>query len=278
MTAYGRGFSGPYLIEIHSVNRKGLELNLYLPRELLCYDIDIRKLLKEHLKRGSVTVRITKEKGKAELSDLPSVEVLAVLKEHYEKMAQTLQLDPQAINLPFLCNQLQLAGIEDVTKIDKQEVLSGVKEAVVHLIAMKEQEGKVLLEDILDRSTQLESSIEDLAKYAKIAPEVLRAKLSEKLKLLQVDQESIGKEVVLFSEKCDITEELVRLRSHLGQLNQLIQSKEIAVGRALDFLLVEVGRELNTIAAKSFQREITDQVPLMKAEVEKIREQVQNIE
>lgn len=278
MTAYGRGHSGPYLIEMHSVNRKGLELNLYLPRELLCYDIDIRKLLKEHLKRGSVTVRITKEKGKAELSDLPSVEVMAVLKDHYEKIAQKLQLDPQAISLPFLCNQLQFAGIEDVAQIDKQEVLKGATEAVFQLIAMKELEGKVLLEDILGRSTQLKSSIEDLAKYAKIAPEVLREKLSERLKLLQVDQESIRKEVVLFSEKCDITEELVRLRSHLGQLNQLLKSKEIAVGRALDFLLVEMGRELNTIAAKSFQIEITDQVPLMKAEVEKIREQVQNIE
>ncbi len=277
MTAYGRGHAGPYLVEIHSVNRKGLELNIYLPRELLCFDMDIRKILKQFLKRGSVSVRLTRDKHAANLA-LPKANELKAVKDHFDNLAKELKLSGDEIDLPFLCNQLQAVGIEESPQVEKSEIEKGVLDAAQALISMKEQEGRTLLEDISKRSKSLAQDVESVAKHAKIAPEVLRQKLSEKLKALEVDQEGIAKEVVLFAEKSDITEELVRLRSHLRQLEGLLGSDEISVGRTLDFLLIEMGRELNTIAAKSFQLEITDQVPLMKAEVEKIREQAQNIE
>ena len=278
MTAYGRANAGPYTIEIHSVNRKGLELSVYVPRELLRFDIAIRKWLKKILKRGSVSVRISLEKSAEDALGLPGAEELRGVKKHFEGVAESLWMDSGQLSLPFLCEQYRAAGVESACDVNEDELKAGVEAALKQLLEMKEAEGKALATDVLKRLEELKSSVAFVEGASKEAPDVLRGRMEERLRVLNVDQEGINKEIVLFAEKADITEELVRMRSHLSQFETVMKSEEQSVGRTLDFLLIEMGRELNTMASKSFQVPITDKVPLMKAEVEKIREQVQNIE
>lgn len=272
MTAYGRAHIHQYLIEIHSVNRRGLEMNLQLPRELLALDIEMRRWIKDVIVRGMVTVRISKDKNTA-LGDLPTAEELRPLQDHFNTLSHTLDLPP--VDLPFLCTQLSSDGI---ASISPDELKKGVCAALEDLLKMKFEEGATLVKDIEKRLQTLKNGIDAIESNAKATPELLQKRLEDKLKLLKVPPEDVAKEVVLFADRCDVTEELVRLRSHLDQFVSQLSNDEKSIGRTLDFLLIEMARELNTIASKAFQQEIASQAPLLKAEVEKMREQVQNIE
>ncbi len=273
MTAYGRASGGGYQIEIHSVNRKGLEINLSLPRELLFCDIEIRNTIKKSVHRGTITVRVNREKGESLDCELPSKEALSAISNHFIKIG----FNKSEVTLPFLCeryNEVSIAPSEP----DSKGVLKGLSQAISELIHMKQMEAEHLANDIKARLSALQSGVKSLKKLAQSAPQALRQKLNDRLKSLNISQEDVAKEVVLFAEKCDVTEEIVRLNSHFSQFDSLLKSKEIAIGRTLDFLLVEMIRELNTIGAKAFLHEMTDTIPFLKAEAEKIREQVQNIE
>ena len=273
MTAYGSANLDGYLIEVHSVNRKGLDLNLYLPCELQLFDIDLRKILKEKIVRGSVTLRISRQKRASLDCELPSKQALESISKHFLDAG----FSSDEITLPFLCDRYKEVSVEGES-LDKDVILKGLKQALEALGEMKKAEGFALSKDILSRLQTLQKGVDKVEKKAASAPEFLREKLENRLKTLKVAQEDIAKEVVLFAEKCDVSEEIVRLRSHIEQFENCMKSKEVAIGRTLDFILVEMNRELNTIAAKSILHEMSDLVPLLKSECEKIREQVQNIE
>lgn len=275
MTAYGRAVAGVYLVELHSVNRKGLELNVQVPRELLSCDAMIRGWVKSKIERGSVLVRVSRDKTTGTLAGLPRIEELKPIKDHFESLSHAL--DIQGLDLPFLCDQLSALGSVSAEP-DQKALETGILEALENLLQMKEQEAKNLVVDIQARLNAVKEGVASIATQAVSAPDILRQRLEEKLRTLQLDPQDLGKELVLFADRCDVTEELVRLNSHLEQFEQVLGSDERCVGRKLDFLLIEIAREFNTIAAKSFQKEITDVVVCMKSEIEKIREQVQNIE
>jgi len=291
MTAYSRASAssplGRLVVEIHSVNRKMLDLSLYLPRELLRYDIEVRKWLSQWLERGQITLRLTvqSEGFSGKLFSNYSLQLKA-LKDNWDKLAKELGYDPgKAIDLSFLVSQLQIVAAPD-TKEDEEAVRAALKsivdDALQELLKMKEMEGKTLALDVQKRLKIIEENIAAI-ELKKEQPLVhYRKKLGDRMKeighLQGEAEERILREVALLAEKLDVTEELVRLRTHIEQFRRHLASQERAIGRTLDFLTQEMHREINTLGSKSADSEISSYVIKVKSELDKIREQVQNIE
>lgn len=290
MTAYGRTNKttpfGRLSIEIHSVNRKMLDMNIYLPKDLLRFDVDIRKWLSSEIERGQVTVRVLLQQD--EMGG-PAFQTqgaqLKMLKANWEKLASDLGCDPKSVDLRFLVDQLHAASPNMPLEMEGpfRDVLQAtLKEALVELMGMKRQEGKALKEEIekrlniiLDAIKQVEARKEaPLAKYR----QKIKERLQETAGIAHDLEDKIAREVALLAEKMDVTEEVVRLYSHLEQFHSHLASGERSVGRTLDFLVQEMNREINTLSAKSADTEVSTLVVKMKGELEKIREQVQNIE
>lgn len=290
MTAYSRCSSqsplGRIVIEIHSVNRKMLDMSLNLPKDLLRFDIEIRKWIAGFLERGQVTLRLTLQadgmSGKL-LSNYFSQ--LKTLKEGWEKLCKDLNYDPKMVDLQFLVTQLQTSSAEE-SKETEEEIRASLKKtiesALADLMQMKETEGKTLAVDIQKRLKIIEECVTAVELKKEMPLDHYRKKLLERLKDLGHHhgeaEERIAREVVLLAEKMDVTEELVRLRAHIEQFRHHLFSTEKAVGRTLDFLTQEMHRELNTLGSKSSDSDISLYVVKMKSELDKIREQVQNIE
>lgn len=291
MTAYGRSSkttpSGRWNVEIHSVNRKFLDISVQLPKDFLVFDIEIRKLISTELQRGQVTVKISlvQEVVSPEIVKR-QVEQLRLVKQLYQQVAKELDLDPKdAITLPFLLEQRQSFTInesEQKEDLVKAEALSIVKQALAAYMHMKEVEGKALATEILKYLETFKKMLLEIEKQAPEAAASYKKKLLDRIQEVKAlepqDEERILREVMIYAEKVDIEEEITRLKSHIAQFEQLFTSKEKSVGRTMDFLLQEMNREVNTMCAKSDKTEISLNAVRMKSELEKIREQAQNIE
>lgn len=291
MTAYCRASAtsplGRFVIEIHSVNRKVLDMSLHLPKELLCFDMEMRKWLAGSLERGQVTLRLTfQSEGVGEKLLSSQLTQLKNLKGSWEKICRELNYDPQQmIDLPFLVNQLQQMPMGE-SKEDQEAIRSSLKkaiqEALKDLMFMKETEGKALAADMEKRLKIMEENIAAIESKKEMPLVHYQKKMMEKLKdisgLTTEVEERVAREVVLLAEKMDVTEEIVRLRAHIAQFRRHLHAPEKAVGRTLDFLTQEMHREINTLGSKSSDSEISLGVVRIKSELDKIREQVQNIE
>jgi uncharacterized protein (TIGR00255 family) len=290
MTAYSRVSAhapfGHFVIEIHSVNRKMLDMSIYLPKNFLCFDIEVRKWLSNVLERGQVTLRLTmQDEGGKFFSN--SLVQLKSLKEGWEKLCRELSYDPKVmIDLSFLVNQLRdlpVVESKEEEEATKAVLKEAVQSALAQLTQMKETEGKALVLDIQKRLKIIEENISAIELKKEIPLVHFQKKLLERLKdigqLHHVETEDrIAREVALLAEKMDITEELVRMRAHIDQFRNPLFSSEKAVGRTLDFLTQEMHREVNTLGVKSSASDISLCVLKIKTELDKIREQVQNIE
>ncbi len=281
MTAYGRAEKetprGKWAVELHSVNRKGLEVNLLLPKDLLVLDLEVRKWLSAEIQRGQLTVRIvhTPSEKKEE-----AVGRLKALKETWEEIAKTLQLDPyKEISLPFLISQLEDRELSLEEALERPVIQEVVHQALAAFVKMREVEGKALLEILEKRLSTIRQVLEGIQQESLQLASYYRQKLLERLKLLDVgDVERIEKEIVFHVDRADISEEIERLISHVDQFTVLLRSSEKAIGRTLDFLTQEMGREITTLNAKTGGHQIAKSAVIIKSEIEKIREQVQNIE
>jgi uncharacterized protein (TIGR00255 family) len=288
MTAYGRAHvltgTGSLLIEIHSVNRKGLDLALNLPKEFLIFDMEIRKEIRREINRGSISVRISKSGNKGEIS-LPKIEGIKALHQTYQQYAIALGYDPKEA-IPFDLLLSQASGChDDLEESDerlREAILKGVKEALKQLIKMRELEGMLLMADLKPRLEAIRAKLEKVSSRMEVSVEIFKEKLEKRLEefklLTEEGQERMMRELILFSEKGDVTEELTRLSSHIEQFEGLLEAKKHPLGRELDFLVQEMNREANTIGSKSQDLEMTQASLAIKAELEKIREQIQNIE
>lgn len=278
MTAFGRAVidspDGQWSFEILTVNRKGLDISLYMPREWLRFDPDIRKWIGSALARGQVTVKILPPVGGQ------SPAIYTHLKESqsmWQKIALDLGYSSDVVTFDFLVQQMGVSSSEGAP-VSGDVLKKGIEKALQELIAMREVEGRTLAGDIgkrLDTMTSLLNRVE------KRAPEaVLKSRLKLEGKLKELGQEVEGRilqEVLIFSEKTDITEEIIRLRSHIAQFTSLLSSKE-SIGRKWDFLAQEMLREVNTIGSKTADTETVECVIEMKSVIEQIKEQVQNVE
>jgi len=290
MTAYGRAHKvtrdGPYLIEIHSVNRKNLDVSIHLPKEWLLFDMDFRKALSKEVKRGSITVRLTREEtSEGAEKELPDLKWLQTLKGYLDELAEKLGYGDEKLSFKELLTlgmDLKGKGSDKPDPALFEEFMEGFEEALENFVAMRQQEGKALLEDIEGRIDVIETHLKEVLKRAPKVPDVFRQKLEKRLKELDLikeeDQERMMRELAFFAEKADMTEELTRLKSHLSQLRERLKEPKRAVGKELDFILQEVSREVNTASAKAQDLSLTQTLLLIKGEQDKIREQIQNIE
>ena len=274
MTAYGRASiqdrGGFFTIEIVSINKKSLDMNLSIPREFVHLEVVMRKWLREKVARGMVTCRITKE------SQLPSSENLKAAKAHWEKVAEELGIK-STLSLEFLVNhatEAQTAGISE------EEVRGPFFEALESLDSMRLAEGHALESDLRSRLDSIHSLLVEVEKSHEGILEMYRERLFSKMvEVVEIERDDtrILREAALFAEKADATEEIVRMKSHINQFLSRLDDCG-PVGKRLDFLAQEMFREAQTLCAKSTKSESLQLLVEMKGEIEKIREQVQNIE
>jgi uncharacterized protein (TIGR00255 family) len=288
MTAYGRAVKetpfGRWVVEIHSVNRKMLDVNMVMSKELLRFDLDVRKWIAEEIVRGQVTAKISHVLGGDEASFF--LEPLKELQSSWEKVAEKLGYDPKkTIDLRFLMErapqQMSLELQEHDEKLRKI-LKEAVGAALDELSEMKVREGKNLKKDLEERVETLERDLKQIHKKLPKYTEEFGKKLLERVQglveLSGENEEKLVKEIATVAEKADITEEVTRLTSHFEQFRHYLNAKEKGVGRTLDFLVQEMHREINTMAAKAQEVELSHLTVKMRSECEKIREQLQNVE
>ena len=290
MTGYGRYSKEDAfykaVVEIRSLNHRFLDISVRLPSKYLWLEVECTKVLKEFFRRGKIEVRIQLE-AKPEAS-APKVVLMGDLVRQYLdqlnqakkrfRLAGRLRID----NLTMIPDGFFLVESEkDDEKALGDLVLATVKEAARRLLEMREKEGKALASDLSRRIGILEERIEEIQTVAGDLPTVYREKLTNKIKELAngviIDENRLAAEVVYYAERADITEEITRFRSHLQQFTATL-SLAGPIGRKLDFISQELLREVNTIASKASDLSISRQVVDIKTEIDKIKEQVQNIE
>lgn len=286
MTGFGRAVvdapCGRLTVEIQSINRKYLEVFVALPKEFSRFEQEVRKWASEVISRGGVSIRIFLiPNGSALEALLPDVELLKGLKKSWEKVAREIGTDPKEIDLAFMMQYMPMQPKQDFAQDQDVPALRRcVDEALQSLLTMKKTEGKALAQDLSDRLKELERMIEKVEAQAPDATKKMRQKLFEKmeevLKPGAESEERLIREVALFAERVDISEEITRFRSHVAQFKELL--KGTIVGRKMDFLIQELGREVNTIGSKSMEAKISHLVVDLKSELEKMREQIQNLE
>ncbi len=289
MTGYGRGEclrdGCKVTVEITSVNRRQGEVGVYLPRDLDSLEPRIRAEVNRQVSRGRINVRVNvvfngKNGGQAVI-DAPLAK--RYLRD-YRQLAKDLGLE-NAVQLEHV---LRAPGVlqsaeEDVVAADYWTVVQrGVRSALKQLVGMRAREGVNLKKDLVKRITLMRRAVTKVARRAPMVVKHHQKNLLARIEDAGVlpgpsDEERLLREMVFFADRSDITEELTRLESHFGQFDDCLKKKE-PVGRTLDFLSQEMNREINTIGSKANDAAISRLVVTLKTELEKFREQVQNVE
>lgn len=288
MTGYGRGECAKdgfkFTVELNSINRKQSDVAVNLPKELVELEPRIRDVINAELSRGRINAVVAYHRGGTATGQVELDEAMAMA---YLKAIQKLQKKTKLNGSVTLDTVLRAPGVLKLaeTTVNAEAVWPGVeialKKALAQLVKMREKEGRHLAEDLTARLGVLAAGVARIRQSApatvKHYREQLHARVKEAGLDVPLDDERLVKEVVFFADRCDITEELTRLESHFQQFRDCLKSGE-PVGRTLDFLSQEMNRELNTIGSKANAVEIAQEVVRLKAELEKIREQAQNIE
>ena len=288
MTGFGRDRrvigEREILVEIRSVNSRYFEFNAKIPRSFQFLEDKIKGILKEKISRGKVEYSLTvyNIQGKETAVTVNSLVVenyVTALREVGEKLGlkDTLSLD-SIFNMSDAFNIVR-------PDIDEEELWNAVKTvteaALDNFISMRETEGEKMKADVLEKLENIEAMIEKVCEYSPETVKAYRERLTEKMNEIledkQISEQRILLEAGIFAEKTAIDEETVRLKSHFSQLRSMLETED-PTGRKLDFLVQEINREINTIGSKAQDLRITGIVVDAKSEVEKIREQIQNIE
>lgn len=288
MTGYGYNKYQDQLVcmdvEIKTVNHRYCDIYIRMPRQLSCFEDKVRSLIMKRIYRGKVDVFINWENLGEGVKKVILDKNLAL--EYYNAMsilAEELQLRDDI-------SSSSLARFPEILRIEKKEENSdsvwtileqSVNSALDVLIAMREAEGEKLKASLIEICRNIENYRLRIKEREPLVVVEYKQKLSDRIKDLMdsdvIDESRLAMEVALFADKCSIDEELVRLRSHIDQFLDILEM-EGPIGRKLDFLLQEMNREVNTIGSKANDLEITKGVIELKSEIEKIREQIQNIE
>ena len=288
MTGFGRGEGettlGKVVVESRSVNHRFCDINIKLPKRLAPFEARMKEMIRSEVSRGRIDVSLKLDatgEGKIQLNvDLPLAEqyykVLQALKERLQlKDEITLELFIGAKEI--ITTKEELEDVEPVW----QEMVPILKQSFKNMDHMMRSEGELLTRDIQQRLEQINHHMEGVKQQFPSSLQAYWNRLYERLQSLirttELDTARFQQEVAFLAERFDITEEIVRAESHLKQFAHLLEGKE-PVGRKMDFLLQEIHREVNTISAKANDAEISQRMVEVKSELEKIREQVQNIE
>ncbi len=290
MTGYGRGECSrdgfKITVELGAVNRRQSEISVNLPRELEMLESQVRDAINARVARGRVSARISIHATEGNTSARMHINkgLAAAYAAELGKLAKQLKLTG-GISLDHV---LRAPGVfqSDEELVEAEDVWPAVEKALMQalaaLVKMREREGDHLLKALAIHIEVMRKAVEKVQKQAPVTAENYRKQLLERIKNAGIenvaeDEERLMKEVVLFADRSDITEELTRLQSHFQQFEDCRKSKE-PVGRTLDFLAQEMNREINTIGSKANDAMISREVVTLKAELEKFREQAQNVE
>ncbi len=290
MTGYGRGECAQdgfkITVELSSVNRKQSEIAVNLPRELEVLEAQIRDEINKRIARGRLTARVALHA--AEGKEAARVHLNRPLAKAYvrelERLAGELKLSG-TVSLDLL---MRAPGVlqsdEEISDAEDfwPAVETALKKALDTLLKMRLREGAHLEKDLSARMSIMRKSVARVCKQAPLVQKRYREQLIERIKSagldkMEIDEDRLIKEVIYFADRSDISEELTRLGSHFQQFDDCQESKE-PVGRTLDFLAQEMNREINTIGSKANDSIISREVVILKAELEKFREQAQNVE
>lgn len=278
MTGYGRGEDGNIRIETRSSNQRTLDIRINIPSYLYSLEPEIRKRVKEKIHRGRIEIFIPKiEEETAKLKINKSL-----AKEYYHallSLKEELSI-AEDVGINLLAQQKDIFSTEE-QEIDATRFYSALDKALEDLKKMRTDEGKILADDIFRRLETLNSSLETIEEKRAEFTAHARAALIEKLKSIldntPIDEPRIIQEAAILVERSDITEEVVRMKSHLQHARGILDSGGV-IGKKIDFLTQELHREVNTIGSKAASAGISILVVEMKHEIEKIREQAQNIQ
>jgi len=292
MTGFGKAYAADaelgiaFSVEISSVNRKQLEIRASLPHELSALDLLLRQLVKQKITRGTVSARVTMTLD--EKQNLSTVKINHSLLERLTKECCELQ---KKFGNQASWSVAELMGLPGVMEtippnMEKTEIKTiftqAVEDAVDNLVEMREIEGQELSKDLKKRCEALIGLTDKLEPLIKKVPEVLKQRLFERLEKedfsVDINDERMLKELIFYVDRSDVSEEITRLRSHFVQLEQFLNKNDKAIGRSMDFLLQEIFREVTTFGNKAGGCEVTPIIVEFKTELEKIREQIQNIE
>jgi uncharacterized protein (TIGR00255 family) len=288
MTGFGSGRATvgaeEIAVELRSVNHKFCEVKARLPRELSTLEPTVVKIVKDRLARGAVDV-VVKRTARASAGLVPVVDV--VLAREYRRAFAELAL---ALGVPDNTSVHDIASLQNVVRLEEphanleeshKAVELALADALRALSAMREKEGLALGADLTTRLALVATWSQEIQVLAPKSVELWRERLSHRVaelsKGLPIEPQRMAQEVALFAERTDIAEELTRLESHLVQFRALLASAEPS-GRKMDFLVQEMHREVNTTGSKSQHADISTLVMQLKTELERIREQVQNVE
>lgn len=288
MTGFGRGESTSedrsLTIEMKSVNHRYCDINIRMPRKLAFMENTLKNRMKEVLTRGKIDVFINYDDHSDKASSVVYNEALAGLYlEHLRAMGDTYELlnDINVSQLSRFPEVLKLEEQDDDEELLVQLVNDAMNKALAHMSTARETEGNMLCTDLIDKLTQM---LDIVAKLKDIAPAVIddyREKLHNRIRELleqtMVDQDRLTMEVAVFADKSCIDEEIVRLESHIRHMRDLLGQSE-PVGRKLDFIAQEMNREANTILSKANNINVSNEGIELKTLIEKVREQIQNIE
>lgn len=289
MTGFGSGTSTTgnesLTVELRAVNHKFCEVKIRLPRELSALEGSLQKLVKERLARGAIDVSVRRA-SRTTAGLVPQVDLglARAYRKAWSELASALEL-PDTVTVTDIATQLNVIRLEEA-QVDLEEAgaaaSSALHLALDALVKMREKEGATMAADLTSRLGLVAGWVEEIRELAPVAIDLFRARLSERIAELSrgvmiVDAQRLAQEVAFFAERTDVAEEMTRLGSHLEQFQGLLQAKEPA-GRKMDFLVQEMHREVNTTGSKSQHSEISARIVQLKAELERIREQVQNVE
>ena len=289
MTGFGRGECQEddytYQAEVRSVNNRFIEINTRLPKAYLDLEQPLKKLIKSYCSRGSISLTISignSNENTGEWEVKPNLSLATQYAAALNQIRDTLKLEGE-IDLK------SLSGLRDIIKIEplsvdpaKHELIINIAtEALTSLKKMREEEGENLQKDLAHRIDTIENYATEIESRHPEVTKEYQNRLKEKIKSLNEgldpDETRLAQEVALFADRCDVTEEITRLKSHLNQFRNFFNAKE-PIGRKLEFITQEINREVNTTGSKSNDIIISNKVIEIKSELEKIREQVQNIE
>jgi uncharacterized protein (TIGR00255 family) len=288
MTGYGRGETDhagtKFTVELNSVNRKQSDVVVNLPRDLVELEPRIRQTINENISRGRTNATVSLHSG---MNGARKLALNTELARSYHEAMRTLQKELNAPGEITITTILQAPGVmrfpEEVLSAEDTwpAVEQALRAALADLIKMREREGKHLAKDLIHRLKAIRKKLKEVRALHPDVVKRYRAALLERIEKaglpLPKEDERVLKEITFFADRADVSEELTRLESHLAQFAHHLRSKE-PVGRTLEFITQEIFRELNTLGAKANDAAISQRVIACKADLEKIREQVQNLE
>lgn len=290
MTGFGCGDAiqdGRQLtIELRSVNHRYLDISMRLPRSLNFLEENLRRLIKQDIGRGHVDVYVNYTNTRA---DARQVVVDQPLLSAYQQAADDILEQNHLPDDRSICRSMEWTGVLRIeeTADDRDEILllatQAMQMAIDDLKNMRKQEGAILCQDITLKVQSLQEIVANIAKRAPLVVDEYQTKLHERIEALlseslPTDQSRLANEVAILADRACVDEEVVRLVSHCGQILDLMNHERVGIGRKLDFIVQEINRELNTVGSKASDLAIVNYVIDGKAQTEKMREQIQNIE